>query len=176
MTNNELPDLSAWHRVPVGATIPKGTPYAYTYGDGVTVELDGNFEDFTLRDGDYTYYTEEPRITRVCRAIGYEPMPYQRYVWAVGTEYRRDSLGRKVYHYPDVLVSTPRQSGKTTLLRPVRVSRMIEHAGSKLFSTAQTQKHASKRMLDSAPRVSGDDPGPGSQSGGPASCSPRERG
>ena len=97
---------------------------------------------------DYTYYTEEPRITRVSRAMGYEPMPYQRYVWAVGTEYRRDSLGRKVYHYPDVLVSTPRQSGKTTLLRPVRVSRMIEHAGSKLFSTAQTQKHASKRMLD----------------------------
>ena len=97
---------------------------------------------------DYSYYTEEPRITRVSRALGYEPMPYQRYVWAIGTEYRKDTRGRKVYHYPDVLVSTPRQSGKTTLLRPIRVSRMIEHPAARLFSTAQTQKHASKRMLD----------------------------
>ena len=31
MTTN-LPDLSTWNRVPVGATIPKGTPYAYAYG------------------------------------------------------------------------------------------------------------------------------------------------
>ena len=62
MSNNELPNLSAWHRVPVGAVIPKGTPYAYAYEDGVNVELRGCFEDFTVRDSDtyFTYYTEHP--------------------------------------------------------------------------------------------------------------------
>lgn len=97
---------------------------------------------------DYSYYTEEPSITRVARALGFEPMPYQRHIWAIGTEYRRDSRGRRVYHYNDVLVSTPRQSGKTTLLRPLRVYRMVINPATHLFCTAQTQKHASKRMLD----------------------------
>lgn len=96
---------------------------------------------------DYRYLTEEPSITRVCRALGKEPQPWQRYVWAIGTEHRIEH-GQRVYHYGDVLASTPRQSGKTTLLQPLRVYRMIRLSGAHLFSTAQTQKHASKRMLD----------------------------
>ena len=61
MPNTELPDLSAWHRVPVGATIPKGTPYAYTFAGGCTAVLDGYSEDITVRDNPYnTYYTEHP--------------------------------------------------------------------------------------------------------------------
>ena len=57
---NNLPDLSTWHRVPVGATIPKDTPYAYAYENGIAVRLDGHFEDFTVRDGEDTHYTEFP--------------------------------------------------------------------------------------------------------------------
>jgi hypothetical protein len=110
---------------------------------------------------DYSYFTEEPSITRVSRAMGFEPMPWQRFVWAVGTEYRLDSFGRKVYHYTDVLITVPRQSGKTTLLRPLRVYRMIIMAsGAHLFSTAQTQKHASKRMLDMVEIVDASQLGP----------------
>ena len=63
--NNTLPDLSTWHRVPIGATIPAGTPYAYHYDeeDFFAVKPSGNFEDFTPRDGgDCTYYTEH-RVT-----------------------------------------------------------------------------------------------------------------
>ena len=60
MSNNELPDLSTWHRVPVGAVIPKGTPYAYAYGDGLTVEFDGYFSDITVGQDDYPQYTEHP--------------------------------------------------------------------------------------------------------------------
>ena len=60
MSNNELPNLSAWHRVPDGATIPKGTPYAYAYGDGLTVEFDGYFSDITVGQDDYPQYTEHP--------------------------------------------------------------------------------------------------------------------
>lgn len=96
---------------------------------------------------DYSYLTEEPEITRMCRLMGKEPQPWQRYVWAVGTEYRLDAQGRKQYHYRDVMVTVPRQSGKTTLLQPLRLYRMTVFDGAYLFATAQTQKHASKRML-----------------------------
>ena len=58
MTTN-LPNLSTWHRVPVGATIPKGTPYAYVNQNCVTLRLDGAYVDIdVLREG--TYYTERP--------------------------------------------------------------------------------------------------------------------
>lgn len=58
MTNNELPDLSAWHRVPVGAIIPKGVPYACTYEGGLNVELDGYSRDKQVRVN--SHYTEHP--------------------------------------------------------------------------------------------------------------------
>ena len=61
MPNNELPDLSTWHRVPVGTAIPKGTPLAYTYKDSIAVRRDGYFDDITVRPvSHYTYYTEHP--------------------------------------------------------------------------------------------------------------------
>ena len=58
MNNNDLPNLSAWHRVPVGAVIPKGAPCAYTYDGGINVELDGYLCD--TRVDDNCYYTEHP--------------------------------------------------------------------------------------------------------------------
>ena len=57
MNNNNLPDLSTWHRVPVGATISANTPYAYTYRGGLVVD-DGYAHD--TRVGDNGYYTEHP--------------------------------------------------------------------------------------------------------------------
>ena len=60
MTTN-LPDLSTWNRVPVGATIPAGTPNAYAYENSVNVRFNGPPEDFTVRDNSYyTHYTEHP--------------------------------------------------------------------------------------------------------------------
>ena len=60
MTTN-LPDLSTWNRVPVGATIPKGTPYAYAYKNGINVRPNGTSGDFTVHDNSYyTHYTEHP--------------------------------------------------------------------------------------------------------------------
>ena len=58
--NNELPNLSTWHPVPLGATIPAGTPYAYAYENGVTADLSGNSYDFTVRDSGNPYYAERP--------------------------------------------------------------------------------------------------------------------
>ena len=57
---NELPNLSTWHPVPDGATLPKNTPYAYAYVDRLTVELDGYPRDTTVSRDDCTYYTEHP--------------------------------------------------------------------------------------------------------------------
>ena len=58
MSNNELPNLSTWHRVPVGATIPKGVPYACTYEGGLNVELGGYRYDTQVRGN--SHYTEHP--------------------------------------------------------------------------------------------------------------------
>ena len=57
-----LPNLSEWHRVPTGATIPAYVPYAYTYGSGsVVIELDGYSVAIELDDDSgITYYTEQP--------------------------------------------------------------------------------------------------------------------
>ncbi len=56
---NNLPDLSTWHQVPVGATIPKDTPYTYVYGNCATLRLEGAYVSVdVLREG--TYYTEFP--------------------------------------------------------------------------------------------------------------------
>ena len=57
--NNNLPDLSTWNQVPIGATIPEGTPYAYVRQNCVTLGLEGNYVDIEApREG--TYYTEKP--------------------------------------------------------------------------------------------------------------------
>ena len=56
-----LPNLSTWHRVPNGATIPKGTPYAYAYKNGINVRPNGTSGAFTVHDNSYyTHYTEHP--------------------------------------------------------------------------------------------------------------------
>ena len=55
-----LPDLSTWHRVPVGAAIPKDAPYACAYEDGISVDLLGNPYDIPVNYSDNNYYTEHP--------------------------------------------------------------------------------------------------------------------
>ena len=49
MSNNELPNLSTWHRVPIGATIPAGTPYAFAYKGTLMVKRSGYSGSITLR-------------------------------------------------------------------------------------------------------------------------------
>ena len=60
--SNELPNLSTWHRVPIGATIPAGTPYAYHYEDEgfFAFKLNGHLEEVPAHDDEPTYYTEHP--------------------------------------------------------------------------------------------------------------------
>lgn len=72
---NNLPDLSTWHLVPVGAKIPAGTPYAYVNQNCVTLRLDGAYVDIdvmregtcdvTVCDGHDPYYTEKPIVPQL---------------------------------------------------------------------------------------------------------------
>ena len=57
-----LPNLSTWHRVPIGATIPAGTPYAYHYEEEgfFAVKPSGHLFEVPALDGEPTYYTEHP--------------------------------------------------------------------------------------------------------------------
>ena len=57
-----LPNLSTWHRVPVGATIPAGVPYAYHYEDEgfFAVKPNGHLKEVPALDSEPTYYTEHP--------------------------------------------------------------------------------------------------------------------
>ncbi|WP_405472361.1 hypothetical protein [Paenarthrobacter ilicis] len=106
---------------------------------------------------DPSYKTEGHEIARVARLMGRNLMPWQRHVVDIATEYRlvgpgesQDDLhlGHRHYKYSKVLITVPRQSGKTALTGPVRLHRMMTRSGIDCFSTAQTGKDAGKRMKD----------------------------
>lgn len=84
------------------------------------------------------------RVAVVAEALGTPLMPWQRRVADVATERLPD--GR--YRYPVVVVTVPRQSGKTTLMRAVGVERAIAYPDAPVFYTAQTGKDARERWRD----------------------------
>lgn len=97
---------------------------------------------------DLSYLTEGDEIAKLSRIGGRCLMPWQKMCVDVATEYRLDFLGRRVYRYSTVMITVPRQSGKTTLMGPVKLHRIMTRPGIDCFSTAQTGKDAGKRMKD----------------------------
>ena len=123
MTTN-LPNLSTWHRVPIGATIPAGTPYAYHYADEgfFAVKLSGHLEEVPALDDEPTYYTEHP-IT--------PPLPTEEGATIVASSVERPphilltrEAGRWVNRYgmewgvDDIRVWAPVTIGETVEMRP----------------------------------------------------------
>lgn len=88
--------------------------------------------------------SEGRRIGLVAEALGTPFMPWQRYVADVATELHPD--GR--YVYPIVVLTVPRQSGKTTELRAVGTDRGMSRPNTGVFYTAQTGKDARERWQD----------------------------
>lgn len=80
----------------------------------------------------------------VAEALGTPFMPWQRYAADVATEVLED--GR--YAYPIVVLTVPRQAGKTTELRAVGVDRGLSRDNTGVFYTAQTGKDARERWHD----------------------------
>lgn len=89
-------------------------------------------------------------------ALGEPWMPWQRQVADVALELDPARPGE--WAYPLVVVTVPRQSGKTSLMRAIRVHRAIHRPGSSIWMTAQTGKDATKQWnklraaLENSPR------------------------
>ncbi|MBW3083800.1 hypothetical protein [Bifidobacterium phasiani] len=59
--------------------------------------------------------TDGPAVGVVSEALGHPLIPWQRLVADIAGEYRVDEQGRKVLAHPRVVVTVPRQAGKTTV-------------------------------------------------------------
>lgn len=115
-------------------------PATFTIPD-VVPEWDG-FTYATPRDPNRA--TIGPRIAAIAAALDKPGMPWQREVWDVAGEI--DDAGNLMYEI--VLVTVPRQSGKTTMYGPVQLERAITLPSCKTFFTAQTGKDARSRFGD----------------------------
>lgn len=90
-------------------------------------------------------------IYRLSRAFGSPLMPWQRLVNRVGTERHPDDPRR--YRRRLVIVTVPRQAGKTRGAHVKNVHRTITRPGLQAFYTAQTGKDARERWLDAKAMV-----------------------
>lgn len=103
----------------------------------------------TRRDPDAP--TNGARVAVIAEALGTPLMPWQRYVADVAGE--RNPRDPERYRYPIVVITVPRQSGKTTLLRAIAVERAVMKSHQNIFATAQTGKDAGARWKDMVARV-----------------------
>lgn len=87
-------------------------------------------------------YSEGDQVGIVAKALGTPLIPWQTHVSFVAGERRPDGS----YEYEIIVVTVPRQTGKTTLLRAVGTQRAL--AGRDVFYTAQTGKAARARWAD----------------------------
>lgn len=87
--------------------------------------------------------SDGPQVSVIAQALGTPLLPWQQYVADVAGERRPDGS----YEYQIVVVSVPRQSGKTTLLHAIGIHRALV-LGRDVFYTAQTGKDAGARWYD----------------------------
>jgi hypothetical protein len=93
--------------------------------------------------------TMGPAVGRVARALGTPLMPWQQLVADVGGEV--DDRGRFVHS--TVIVTVPRQSGKTTLMLAQSVQRCLARPRQKTWHTAQTGQAARTKWRELADAV-----------------------
>lgn len=92
---------------------------------------------------DPSRHTDGPQVDAIARHLGTPPLPWQHYTSAVANERNPDGS----YVYPVVVVSVPRQTGKTTLIRATGTHRCLI-CGRSVYYTAQTGKDARARWAD----------------------------
>ena len=87
--------------------------------------------------------TYGPHVDAVAQLLGHPSMPWQQLVNAVANEITTDpGTGEWAFRYPTVIVSTPRQAGKTTLLGGVLGHRCMAFHDFRAFYTAQSGQDA----------------------------------
>ncbi|TLQ45765.1 terminase [Streptomyces marianii] len=85
------------------------------------------------------------KVARVMTALGFTPMPWQRYVWDVALEI---DPATGVFAYRNVGLSVPRQQGKTQGLLAVKVHRASAYKRQRIVYAAQTRSMARERWED----------------------------
>lgn len=97
-------------------------------------------------------HNEGREIARVARLMGRFLQPWQRLALNRGTQWRpgRNAKGEPVreYKYQKILISVPRQSGKTFLTGPLQLHRLLIRPGCEALFTAQTGADAGKRIKE----------------------------
>lgn len=88
-------------------------------------------------------------VAALAAALGLALMPWQRRVAEVALEV--DECG--VYRYDTVVLTVPRQSGKTTLMRAVMIHRALRVARANVFLTAQLREDARDLWSDTVALV-----------------------
>ncbi len=83
------------------------------------------------------------QVRAVARALGTPLIPWQSYAADICGERRADGS----YEYQVVIITVPRQTGKTTLIRALGTHRALV-LGRDFFYTAQTGKDARERWMD----------------------------
>lgn len=92
-------------------------------------------------------YHELAAVEKVAAALGTPLLPWQRYVARVITEH--DQVTGE-YRYRRVVLTVPRQSGKTTLIRALFLTRILKRRNVAYAIYAQTGKDARDRLMDLA--------------------------
>ncbi len=83
-------------------------------------------------------------MAKVMASLGTPPMPWQRHVLDVIGAVDEDGH----YRWPMIIVSVPRQSGKTTLTMAVALHRILTGTSRKVWHTAQTGQDARRKWLE----------------------------
>lgn len=121
------------------------------------IELEGAQPKYATRPGARRRNRLES-INETATRMGAPLMPWQSYVAAVGTEYRTRT---GVPYRKTNLVTVPRQSGKTFLVSPIIVDRLLQLPMGYGTYTAQTRIAATNRLTDIAHRLIKRDIDPG---------------
>lgn len=102
---------------------------------------------------DYSYETFGPQVVEVAKAVGFKLFPWQIHILNVALEYRMGTDGLPDFHYREIRLWVPRQSGKTTLTMALLAWRCL--MGPEVFGKPQnvrfystTGLHAKKKWGD----------------------------
>ncbi|SDH16028.1 Phage terminase-like protein, large subunit, contains N-terminal HTH domain [Leifsonia sp. 98AMF] len=93
---------------------------------------------------DYSRRTHGPKVAAIAAEMGQPLLPWQRYVADVALEV--DSFG--LFVYSTVLVTVPRQAGKTTLDLAASIQNALMGRNRRTWYTAQSGQHATEKFLE----------------------------
>ncbi len=87
------------------------------------------------------------QVEKVARALGRPLKPHQRYIAQIGTEMNPPG-SHYFWRYQMVVLLLPRQTGKTTVLRPILADRCINRDRTQVVMSAQLGKDSADRWED----------------------------